>query len=188
MRRMTALEIAARTGPPSGGGAPVAGRCADPGRSPGDGSWSTSPTRPGCLEVAGLDRLGAALRRAGPGLRRIEHEDLEAAGRLQHHLAVVGDDRPSRQPLDLAHEGRRHDVLEAHPHLAHELAGATVAQRHLGRGEDVLEDDEDVLVEDHRARPRRALAVEVAHDADDRVGQRRLKLAGTEGLVMRHHR
>ena len=145
------------------------------------------PRRVRAPEIARLDRLAGLLRRADPLLRGVEHEDLEAARRLEHDLAVVGDHRPAREPLHLAHERRGHHVLEAHPHLAHELAGAAVVQRHLGRGQDVFEDDEDVLVEDRRPRSRRSLAVEVAHDPHDRVGQRRLKLSDPERLVVLGH-
>ena len=116
---------------------------------------------------------------------RMRFEDLKAAGGVEDDLAVVGDDGAPGQPLDLADERRGHEVLEDHPHPLHEVAGAAVAQGHLGRGQDVLQDDEDVLVEEHRPRTRGTLAVELAHDAGDRVRQRRLQLAAVQ-LVLGH--
>jgi hypothetical protein len=142
---------------------------------------------PGLLEIARLDRLVGLLRHADPLLGGVEDEDLEAARGLEHDLAVVRDDGAAREALHLADEGRGHDVLEAHPHLPHELAGSAVAQRHLGGGQDVLEDHEDVLVEDRGARARGSLAVEVAHDPHDGIRQRRLKLADAERLVVLGH-
>ena len=180
------MEIAARTAPPPACEAPASARPPGARLLPRRGQLVDVADLPGLLKVGRLDRRGGLPPLPDSLLCGVQHEDLEAAGRFEHHLAVVRDDRAPRQSLHLAHEGGGHEVLEAHPDPAHEIARAAVAQRHLGGGQDVLEDHEDVVVEDPGPRSRRTLAVELAHDAHDRVGQGGLQLAGGQRLVVLH--
>src|SRR5215211_1119639 len=130
-------------------------------------------------------RASGAFRRIGRGRRletavpqkpsgggavlRLQHEDLEAQGGMESHLAVVRDDLAAGDLLDSPLEPARDGLLEVEPHLADQILLAILDERVLHRGEQVLQHGEDVVVQHVRLRLRRPTAVALAVDADDLI-------------------
>src|SRR5204862_691446 len=63
----------------------------------------------------------------------LEDEDLEAAGRVECHLAVVRLHLPADYAFHRTREAARHLLLEGQPDLTHERLLAVLGQRALDR-------------------------------------------------------
>src|SRR5688572_15684235 len=130
------------------------------------------------------------LARGGPGpysarllQGAVQHEDLEGAFGVEDDLAVIADHAAAGDALNRLDGRLLHRLLKAQPVGAHEILVATLDQRVLVARQAALHDAEDVVVVQKRLGLGWALAIEVLHEPDHRVGDLRPDAVGAFALA-----
>src|SRR5918995_922016 len=113
----------------------------------------------------------------------VQHEDLEGAFGVKDDLAVIADHAAAGDALNRLDGRLLHRLLKAQPVVAHEILVATLDQRLLVARQAALHDAEDVVVVQKRLGLGWALAIEVLHEPDHRVGDLRPDAVGAFALA-----